>query len=83
MTSDEAMQIDDSQLTNYEWVTKAILTTETKERLDMLARDIAIDRDAKCDYTSDAGQLATIRRIWKMKHDELTKLKKKGKNGIL
>lgn len=74
--------MDDADLTNYQWVTKAILTTETTERLDMLARDIATDRDADCDYTSDAEQLAAIRRIWKMKHDELTKLEK-GKNGIL
>jgi hypothetical protein len=49
--------------TNYEWVVDAIASAMTIERLKLLACEIAIDKGANVDYTTDPVQLETIRQL--------------------
>ena len=51
--------------TNYEWFLDAITTAMSMERLTMLSHDIAIDKEAGVDYTTDEEQLETLRQRWR------------------
>ena len=60
-----------SEQSNFDWMRGAIRAAMSRERLDCLAHDIAVDAEEGADYTIDPENLRTLRAAWGERAKEL------------